>query len=326
MPETDPTLKKAKDVDETTRELPETEAGDPKAEKTKASDEPAGPSTADDDKTIAGNPSAVDVMADVAKEDDLIRAFNKKLPFKDVLAVHEHPDRNTQDGPGKNAPLPAPNPDFGSDFEMFDAKNSPLREVSPTSACSSDLDISWREVLMGNIGQSEGLLFLQFKSVPPLVPIECWKPWLFSINETLDAMIRECISESVFLEYVVLCRVASLVPSKHPSPYGCIIFIMENCVKTAHRGIVMRVDDYVLHCITDPRNLEELRLSPIDDHEELKDKAIFKKPYRSKQFGEWLATGRSEEKLTHAIKTYLYEDQGGRPVKLAPRPRRPLRP
>lgn len=68
--------------------------------------------------------------------------------------------------------------------------------------------------------------------------------------------------------------------------------------------------------------MEKMLLSPFDDHEELWGKGILRasKPNRPKLFGEFLATNRSEDKLTHVVRKFLIEDQEGKLVKFAPRP------
>lgn len=74
--------------------------------------------------------------------------------------------------------------------------------------------------------------------------------------------------------------------------------------------------------LTDRDTMEKMLLSPFDDHEELRGKGIFRasKPNRPKGFGEFLATNRSEDKLTHVVRKFLLEDQEGKLVNIAPRP------
>lgn len=223
------------------------------------------------------------------------------------------------------------------DTEMRDVDNNATgnpperqeKEPSPTTTTnSSDLDITWQDVLMGNITQSEGLLWIQLKATPPTMPIECWTPFLYNISDAIDEMVKEAIAQISFLEYIIVCRIASNIPSKHPNPFGCIIFVIENCFKTTHKAVVLKVEDDVLHYITEPDNMEELHLSSFDDHEELRDSGVFRpsKPYRPKHFGDFLALDRSEEKLTHVVKGFLMDDQEGKLVKMAPRRAGFLRP
>ncbi|TID24257.1 hypothetical protein E6O75_ATG02622 [Venturia nashicola] len=279
------------------------------------------------DESVAGEPSADD-----AEDDPLLRSDG---PTDDQILGLFHGDTDHEDDPISSFTKDLPFDDLKpteTDTEMIDADppEELQKQPSPTSSTHpSDLDITWQDLLMGDIRPSEGLIYLQLKAKPPLIPIEGWTPFLYNLNDAIDNLVKEAISQITFLDYIVVCRVASHIPSDHPHPFSCIIFIIENCIKTEHRPLVLIVPDAILTYITNPENMEKLHLTPFDEHAHLQDTGVFreeKKKERVKMFGDFLATGRSEEKLTHAIKAFLLEDQRGKLVMIAPRRVRTSRP
>lgn len=279
---------------------------------------------------------------DGAKEEDPIKTSDQELPFDDISAVLQEPEDISQVESAENEPSPDLKPDSNADIEMTDAgtemtdagtSTADLPEDDPPEAIekepsstslsthSSDLEITWQDVLMGDIRPSEGLLYLQLKATPPLIPIECWTPFLHTLNDAIDNLVKDCINQITFLDSLILCRISSQIPSSHPSPISCLIFQIENCLKTTHKAVVLKVSDDILTQISCPENMAKMHLSPFEEHAHLHDKGVFReeKMERATLFGEFLAKGRSEGKLEHAVRGFLLEDQRGRLVKIAPR-------
>ncbi|RDI84568.1 hypothetical protein Vi05172_g5289 [Venturia inaequalis] len=277
----------------------------------------------------------------VVEREDAIGSFGRDVAFDDIRAVHPGSDDISQVEAGEMELSLNQKQDTNTDTDMTNTGTSTTNlpeegeeeeegekdPTPPSSPHSSDLEITWQDVLMGTILPSEGLLTLQLKATPPLIPIEIWSPWLHTLNDPIDNLVRDAISQIAFLDYIVLCRTASRIPSKHPAPITCIIFIIENCLKTTHKPLVLKVNDAILTYLSSPENMEKMHLSCFEEHADLLDSGIFResKRERVKLFGDFLAVGRSEEKLTHAVKGFLLDDQGGKLVKIAPRRVRALR-
>jgi hypothetical protein len=145
------------------------------------------------------------------------------------------------------------------------------------------------------------LYYEQFKCHPP-DPNACWPPWFLNFDGRFENLVREALTEVSFLEYVILCRTAS-IRCDHPGDYSAIIFMKENCLGTARKASVVYVENELLDLIAKKETLMAMYLFPME-----RDEGIFRDPEREQIFQRPLSAGRSEDKLAHTVKNFLMLD------------------
>jgi hypothetical protein len=82
--------------------------------------------------------------------------------------------------------------------------------------------------------------------------------------------------------------------------------MIENCLGTTRKAVVLRVEDNVLDFIDQEQTLEAMFLKPMGQEE-----GIFRESEvdRPDLFWDPFASGRSEDKLSHVVKGFMMMDQ-----------------